>query len=244
MTRQVPSTATCRLSRSRSGRALAQRDDHRRVSKRLAVQEHGHHVLTGQVPLLERPQLRRAGLDEAPGYRGTREPNRPGNRRGGGRVVAAGNPVQHPPQQQVVHVTIATHGLIGPQRDLAPRHTANPGHPNRHALPRETHRPRVTAVTATTDRRVLPGVARARQRRHLLVEQLLYVHQAQRNQRTDQLHLGVQLQIRVGLAANDRDSVVFLRGFPESAPSRSRGRSVGARIARTLWRIHTKSFTK
>ena len=171
----------------------AQRDDHRRVGERLAVQEHGHHVLTGQVPLLERPQLRRAGLDEAPGHRRTREPDRPGNHRGGGLVVAAGDPVEHPPQQQVVHITIATHRLVGPQRDLAPRDVANAGHTNRHTLPRQTHRPRVAAVTAPLDRLVFPGVARAGQRRHFLVEQLLHVQQAQRDQGADQLHLGVQL---------------------------------------------------
>ena len=95
--------------------------------------------------------------------------------------------------------------LIRPQRNLAPSEATNPGHANRHALPRETHRPRVTAVTASTDRRGLPDVALARQRRHLLVEQLLHMHQAQGNQRADQLHLRVQLQIRVGLAVNDVD---------------------------------------
>ena len=41
-------------------------------------------------------------------------------------------------------------------RVLKSTKSQNPGHPNRHALPRQTHRPRVTAVTASSDRRVLP----------------------------------------------------------------------------------------
>ena len=63
----------------------------------------------------------------------------------------------------------------------------------------------VGAVTASPDRRVLPGVALAGQRRHLLVEHLLHVHQAQGDQGPDQLHFGVELQIGVVFALDDVD---------------------------------------
>ena len=60
-------------------------------------------------------------------------------------------------------------------------------------------------MPAAPDRRGFAGVVLAGQRRHLLVEQLLHMHQAQGDQRPDQLHLGVQLQIGVVLAAHDVD---------------------------------------
>ena len=82
---------------------------------------------------------------------------------------------------------------------------ANPGHANRHALAGQTDRPGVAAMTAPSDRRVLAGVPLASQRCHLRVQQLLHVHQAQRDQGADQLHLGVHLQIGVVLAADDVD---------------------------------------
>ena len=94
---------------------------------------------------------------------------------------------------------------VRPQRNLAARDTTNPRYANRHALPRQAHRPGVAAVTASPDRRVLAGVALAGQRRHLRVEHLLHVHQAQGDQGADQLHLGVELQIGVVLAADDVD---------------------------------------
>ncbi len=65
-----PTAAPCR--RRGSLARDAHRDDHHGIGKRLAVQDHGHHVLT-QVPFLELPQLRRAGLDEA---RDTVDPDR------------------------------------------------------------------------------------------------------------------------------------------------------------------------
>ena len=83
--------------------------------------------------------------------------------------------------------------LVRPQRQLAPRDMANPRHANRHALAGQPNRPGIAAMTAPADRHVLAGVAFARQRRHLVVEQLLHVHQAQRDQGPDELHLGVEL---------------------------------------------------
>ena len=180
-------------------------DDHRGIGERLAVQQQGHHVLTGQVPLLELPQLRRAGLDEVTGHRRPRQPDRPRNRLGSRLVVAARDPVQHTLQEEVVHFAIATQRLVGTQRNLAPRDAANPRHLNRYALPRQAHRPGVAAVTTSPGRRVLPGVSLARQRRHLLVEQLVHVHQAQGHERADQLHLGVKLELGVFLAVDDVD---------------------------------------
>ena len=47
----------------------AQRDDHRRLGERLAVQHEGHDVLPGEVPLLELAEFRRAGLNERAGHR-------------------------------------------------------------------------------------------------------------------------------------------------------------------------------
>ena len=126
-------------------------------------------------------------------------------RLGGGLVVAARDPVKHARQQPVVDFTIATPRLVGTERNFTPRHTAHPWHANWHPLPRQTHRPGVGAVTASPDRRVLPGVALAGQRRHLLVEHLLHVHQAQGDQGPDQLHFGVELQIGVVLALDDVD---------------------------------------
>ena len=94
---------------------------------------------------------------------------------------------------------------IRPQRNLAPRRAPKPRHPNRHVLPRQAHRSGVAAVPASPSRRVLARVALAGQRRHLLVEQFLHMHQAQGHQGPDQLHLGVQLQLGVVLAAQDVD---------------------------------------
>ena len=85
----------------------AQRDDHRRLGERLAVQHEGHNVLPGEVPLLEFAEFRRAGLNERAGHRRPRQADRPGNRLGGRRVVAARDPIQHAPQQQVIDGAIA-----------------------------------------------------------------------------------------------------------------------------------------
>ena len=70
---------------------------------------------------------------------------------------------------------------------------------------RFTQQRRIAAMTAPADQRVLAGVSFARQRRHLLVEQLLHVHQAQGDQGPDELYLGVELQVGVVLAADDLD---------------------------------------
>ena len=78
--------------------------------------------------------------------RDTVDPDRPGNRLGGGFVVAARDAVQHPRQQQVVHRALPMQRLIRPQRHLAPRDMANPGHVNRHALARQADRPGVAAM--------------------------------------------------------------------------------------------------
>ena len=94
---------------------------------------------------------------------------------------------------------------VGPQRNLAPRDTTNPGDTNWHALPREAHRPRIAAVTTAPDRGVLAGIPGTGQRRHFVVEHLFYVHQAQGNQRPDQLHLRVEFQITVVFPADDVD---------------------------------------
>ena len=137
--------------------------------------------------------------------RDTVDPDRPGNRLGGDFVVAARDAVQHPRQQQVVHRALPMQRLIRPQRHLAPRDMANPGHANRHALARQADRLGVAAMTAPAHRRILAGVALARQRGHLRVEQLLDMHQAQRDQGPDELHLGVHLQLGVVLATDDLD---------------------------------------
>ena len=113
----------------------AQRDDHRRLGERLAVQHEGHNVLPGEVPLLEFAEFRRAGLNERAGHRRPRQADRPGNRLGGRRVVAARDPIQHAPQQQVIDGAIAMQRLVRPQWNLALRDMANPGHANRHARP-------------------------------------------------------------------------------------------------------------
>ena len=82
---------------------------------------------------------------------------------------------------------------------------ANPGDPNRHALAGQPDRPGVAAMPAPADCRVFAGVALASQRGHFLVEQLLDVHQPQRNQGSDQLHLGIDLQLGVLRAVDDVD---------------------------------------
>ena len=65
--------ARSRPSRQRPGTVCrhrdAQRDDHRRLGERLAVQHEGHNVLPGEVPLLEFAEFRRAGLNERAGHR-------------------------------------------------------------------------------------------------------------------------------------------------------------------------------
>ena len=68
-------------------------------------------------------------------------------------------------------------------------------------------------LSLATDRRLLTGVARARQRRHFLVEQLLDVHQPQRDQGPDQLHLGIDVQLGIVLPVDDVEPNVrtFLR---------------------------------
>ena len=95
--------------------------------------------------------------------------------------------------------------LVGPQRHLAPRDMANPWHANWHALAGQTDRSGVAAMTTPADRCVLAGIAPARQRRHLLVEQLLDMQQPQRNQGPDQLHLGVDVQFGILLPVDDVD---------------------------------------
>ena len=77
------------LSRHRD----AERNHHRRLGERLAVQDDGHHVLIGEVSLVELVQFRGTGLDERPGHGRPRQPDRPGNRLRRGRVVAARNPI-------------------------------------------------------------------------------------------------------------------------------------------------------
>ena len=77
------------------------------IGERLAVQDDGHHVLIGQVSLVELAQLRGTGLDERPGHGRPRQPDRPGNRLGCGLVVAARNPIEHPRQQPVVDRALA-----------------------------------------------------------------------------------------------------------------------------------------
>ena len=94
---------------------------------------------------------------------------------------------------------------VGPQRNLAARDTANPGDANRYALPRQTHRPRIAAVTTAPDRGVLAGIPVTGQRRHFVVEHLCYVHQAQGHQGPDELYLRVELQLTVVFPANDID---------------------------------------
>ena len=86
---------------------VAQRDHHRGVREGLAVQDHGHEVLTGQVPLLELAELRRASLDETTGHPRSQHADRARNRLGRGLIVAAGDPIQHTHQEQVVHPTDA-----------------------------------------------------------------------------------------------------------------------------------------
>ena len=69
-------------------------------------------------------------------------------------------------------------------------------------------------MTTPADRCVLAGRAPARQRRHLLVEQLLDMQQPQRNQGPDQLHLGVDVQFGILLPVDDVDRAnvrTFLR---------------------------------
>ena len=80
---------------------------------------------------------------------------------------------------------------------------ANPGHANWHALAGQPDRPGSAMTRPPTDG-ALRG-ALARQRGHFLVEQLLDVHQPQRNQGPDQLHLGIDLQLGVLLSVDDVD---------------------------------------
>ena len=105
----------------------------------------------GEVPLLEFAEFRRAGLNERAGHRRPRQADRPGNRLGGRRVVAARDPIQHAPQQQVIDGAIAMQRLVRPQWNLALRDMANPGHANRHALAGQPDRPGVAPMTAPAD---------------------------------------------------------------------------------------------
>ena len=74
-------------------------------------------------------------------------------------------------------------------------------------------------MTAPADRCGLAGVPLARQRRHLLVEQLLDMHQPQRNQGPDQLHLRVDVQFRVLRPVDDlnRAQRANLLALPDGA---------------------------
>ena len=102
-------------------------------------------------PLLEFAEFRRAGLNERAGHRRPRQADRPGNRLGGRRVVAARDPIQHAPQQQVIDGAIAMQRFVRPQWNLALRDMANPGHANRHALAGQPDRPGVAPMTAPAD---------------------------------------------------------------------------------------------
>ena len=118
----------------------AQRDDHRRLGERLAVQHEGHDVLPGEVPLLELAEFRRAGLNERAG-----QPSTPIGR----------SPWESPrrPPRRLRHeipysTRLSNRSLTARDRHAAPRTTAgesralrdmaNPGHANRHALAGQT----------------------------------------------------------------------------------------------------------
>ena len=70
---------------------------------------------------------------------------------------------------------------------------AHSRHPNRDPLSRQPHRSRIAAVTHPGTA-VVPRVARPRERDYFIVQQLVNVHQPQRNQSADQLHLGVDVR--------------------------------------------------
>ena len=121
------------------------------AAKVLPSSTEGHNVLPGEVPLLEFAECRRAGLNERAGHRRPRQADRPGNRLGGRRGVAARDPIQHTPQQQVIDGAIAMQRLVRPQWNLALRDMANPGHANRHALAGQPDRPGVAPMPAPAD---------------------------------------------------------------------------------------------
>lgn len=60
-------------------------------------------------------------------------------------------------------------------------------------------------MAPSSNRRILVRVTRTGQLRDLVVEQLLDVHQAQRHQGANRLHLRVHIKFGVLLAADDLD---------------------------------------
>ena len=129
----------------------AQRDDHRRLGARLAVQHAGHNVLPGEVPLLACAELRRAGLNARAGHRRPRQADRPGHRLGGRRVVAARDPRPPAPHHQVMDGAIAMPRVVRPPWNLARRDMANPGHAHRPARAGQPDRPGVAPMPAPAD---------------------------------------------------------------------------------------------
>src|SRR5437867_3962865 len=180
-----------------------QPDHQRRVGEALAVQEQRHVALPRQLALLKLLELRPARFDEGARHRRTRQADRSRDRARRRLVVAARDPVQHPSQQRLVRGPRAVQSLVAPQRELG-LFAAHPRHPDRHLLPVQHHRPRITSVTRP-GRAVRVRVARTRQRFDLLVEQHLNVHQSQWDQTPDQLHLRVRLQSLVLLAPQHPD---------------------------------------
>ena len=150
------------------------------TGERLAVHE-GHNVLPGEVPLLEFAEFRRAGLNERAGHRRPRQADR---RLGGRRVVAARDPIQHVPQQQVIDGAIAMQRLYD---RLALRDIPSAGRPTR---------PSRGCSHDGARRGVFAGVAFGQR---VTSSSSNSSHQPQRNQGPDQFHLGIDLQLRVPL---------------------------------------------
>ena len=58
-----------------------------------------------QGAVLERLELLGTGADEGAGHAGPQQPNGARHRPGGRLIVPAGDPIQHPLQEQVIHVS-------------------------------------------------------------------------------------------------------------------------------------------
>ena len=80
------------------------RHHHRHISKGLSIEKNGKNIQLAQVAFLQSLELFGAGLGKAPRHRGTRQANRPEDRGRRGLIVPAGNPIEHPLQEDLIQV--------------------------------------------------------------------------------------------------------------------------------------------
>ena len=77
---------------------------HRHVGKGLSIEKDGKKIQLAQVAFLQSLELFGAGVRKAPRHRGTRQANGPGDRGRRGFIVPAGNPIQHPFEEDLIQV--------------------------------------------------------------------------------------------------------------------------------------------